>query len=303
MRPHVPSNAKSGKFVRTIFPAATLLLAGVLAILVLIVYKTTHPGAVPEAVDPSYYLLQAQEIEIPSGNGKDIPGWWISGFNGAPGIILAPGYGMNRSDALSLAVALRENGFNLLIYDQRGSGATPRGASTLGLREADDMTRAIDFLRSKPGSDPSRMGIWGVDVSARAALKAAVSFPEVRVIAADGAFEFAADFLNLRIHEDFGLDSRLLQIGCGQIFRLVRFSDGSPLNEPLSVRALSNRTILFIQGGNRERLGRLTDALYRKIRPRKEIISLKAARIHLMSGEELRSYDRQVADYFRLNLR
>jgi pimeloyl-ACP methyl ester carboxylesterase len=303
MRQRVPPNARSRKLIRTIFPAAALLLTGVTVVLVLMVYRITHPGAVPEAVDPSYYLLPSQDVEIPSGKGKGIPGWWIPGFKGAPAIILAPGYGMNRSDALSLAVTLREKGFNLLIYDQRGSGASPRGSSTLGLSEAEDMARALEFLRGRAESDASRTGIWGVDVSARAALEAAASFPEVRVIAADGAYESAADFLDFRIHEDFGLDNRLLQIGCGQVFRLLRFSGGSPPDEPLPVRALSDRTILFIKGGNRERLAHLTNALYRKVPARKEMVSLKTARIHLMSGEELSSYDRQVADFFHSNLR
>ncbi len=271
--------------------------------LALLVYKITHPGAVPEPVDPSYYMLPSLEVTIPSGGQRDILAWWIPGLKGAPGIILAPGYGMNRSDALSLAAALREKGFNLLVYDQRGSGASPRGASTLGLREAEDMARVLAFLRSKPESNPSSIGIWGVDVGARAALKAAASVPEVRAIAADGAFEFPSDFMRFRIHEDFGLNSRVLQLACGRIFGLWHASGSPPWDEPLPIEALRDRAILFIKGENREELGRLTAALYGRVRPRKEMISLKAARVRLLAGEDLRNYDRQVTNFFGLNLK
>jgi hypothetical protein len=37
--------------------------------------------------------------------------------------------------------------------------------------------------------------------------------------------------------------------------------------------------------------------------PQKELISFKMARIHSMSGEDLKNYDRQVVNFFHLNLR
>ncbi len=172
-----------------VFPAFAILLGGVVVILGVLVYKISYPERAQETVDPSHYLLPSLEVSIPTQDQLEIPGWWIPGLKGAPGIVLAPGYGMNRSDALSLAAALHEGGFNLLIYDQRGNGTNPRGASTLGLLESEDMLQAVRFLRNRPESNRSSMGIWGVDVSALAALKAAADCPEVRAIVADGAFE------------------------------------------------------------------------------------------------------------------
>jgi pimeloyl-ACP methyl ester carboxylesterase len=265
-----------------------------------LIYKITHPEAAPESVNPSHYLLPSLEVALPFMDGTEAPAWWIPGLKKAPGIVLAPGYGMCRSDALSLAAALHENGFNLLIYDQRGSGASPRGASTLGLYEADDMLDALRFIQSRPESNPTRLGIWGVDVGALAALKAAAAVPQVRAIAADSAFESVTDFLDYRIAEDFGLENRLLQFGCYQVFRLAHLS--GRMNETLPVKALSDRMILFIKGENRKALGTWTTAIYDEIQPQKEMISFKTARVHAMSGEDLKSYDRQVVNFFHLNL-
>jgi pimeloyl-ACP methyl ester carboxylesterase len=291
------------KHLRTILPAVAILLVGAVAFFSFAIYKVSYPGVVPEAVNPSHYLLPSLEVEISGGGRAEIPAWWIPGLKNAPGIILAPGYGMSRSDALSLAAALHHNGFNLLIYGQRGCIPHPKKASTAGLYEADDMLGAIRFLRSRPESDRTRLGIWGVDIGARAALKAAATFPEIAAIAADSPYESVADFLDYRISEDFGMDNRFIQFCCRQIFRLIHLFSGISMNEKLPVEALAEPTILFIKGENRKDLGFLTTVIYDKIQPRKEMISFKAARVHLMSGEELKSYDRQVTSFFNLNLR
>ena len=65
------------------------------------------------------------------------------------------------------------------------------------------MLQAVQFLQSRPKAT-ARVGIWGVDVGAFAALKTAAACVEVRAIVADGAFESIADFIGYRIAEDFG---------------------------------------------------------------------------------------------------
>jgi len=289
-------------FLRTVLPAGCILLVGIAVMLSILVYKISYPKTNTEGVNPSHYLLPYLEIGIPSGEDNAIPGWWIPGLKHAPGIILAPGYGMSRTDALSLAVALRQHGFNILIYDQRGSRVPHRGASTLGLREAEDMANAILFLKSRPESNPECLGIWGVDVSAYAALKAAAGFPEVQAIAVDSPYETVEDFLGYRIAEDFGVDHRALRFGCYQVFRLAHFFASGSGREQLPLNSLSSRAILFIKGEDRKTLADSTTALYDRIQPQKELISFKTARIRTMNGENLQSYDRQVASFFHLNL-
>ncbi|MBN1568379.1 MAG: hypothetical protein JXA73_11075 [Acidobacteria bacterium] len=303
MKQQAPEKVRIGKFFRTALPPFVILVVGICVILGFLVYKVSNPGAVPESVNPSHYLLPSLDVLVSSSNGDAIPAWWIPGLKEAPGIILAPGYGMNRSDALSLAVALHEKGFNQLIFDQRGSGAAPRGASGLGLSEIEDMAGAVQYMRKRPGSDGNKIGIWGVDVAALAALRAAADFREVRAIAVDSAFPSPSDFLSCKIEENFGINNRLVQFGCYQIFRLGHIPDSISTSSKLPLRQLSDRSVLFIKGENRGRLGQLTKSLYDAVRPQKELISFKAARIHLMSGEDLKNYDMQVANFFHLNLK
>ncbi len=303
MERHQTTNVHFGRFFRTILPAFLILVLGVAVILGVMVYKISYPPAVQEAANPSHYSLPSLDVTVPTNDGKDLAAWWIPGLRGAPAIILAPGYGMNRADALSLAFALHESGFNLLTFDQRGNGAVPKGASTLGLLETGDMLQAIKLVQGRPESNGKRLGIWGTDIGALSALKAAGDCPEVRAIVADGAYESPADFLGYRIAEDFGVDNRLVDLGAFQFFKLAhirRFSAARKADVP--VQALSDRTILFINGENHRGLAELTTAIYDRIQPQKEIISFKTARTHVMNGEDLKSYDRQVANFFHLNL-
>ena len=291
------------KSFRMVLPAAAILIAGVVVLLGLLIYRVSHPEPSPEPVNPTHYSLPALEVSIPAGGENRLPAWWIPGLKGAPGIILAPGYGMSRSDAMSLAAALHEKGYNILVYSQRGCGPAPASASTLGLREAGDMAQAVRLIQDRPEGDRARLGIWGVDIGALAALRTAASFPEVLAIVADSPYESESDFFACLLADDFGLGSRILSSICYQAFRLTQVFNGSLSSRKLPVKELSGRAILFIKGENRKNLAELTNAIYDQIQPQKEMISFKAARVRAMSGEELMAYDRQVANFFSLNLR
>jgi pimeloyl-ACP methyl ester carboxylesterase len=198
---------------------------------------------------------------------------------------------------------LHNNGFNLFVYDQRGSNNSSQEASTLGLYETEDMAAAVRLLLDRPDVNRERIGIWGVDIGALAALKAAAEFPEIRAIAADSVFESPRDFLACQIEEEFGMDNTFVRFGCYQVFRLFHIRSILSGDGKLPLKALSDRSILFIKGENRRRLGDLTTRVYDAVLPQKELISFKAARIHSMSGEDLKNYDRQVVNFFHLNLR
>lgn len=290
-----------GWFLRALLPAALILFAVIALVLGFPMYRISYPGSVTESVDPSHYLLSWLELQIPSSRGESIPGWWIPGLKHAPGIILAPGYGMSRSDALSLAVALHQHGFNLVVVNQRGSGGAPRGASTLGLREADDMADTVRFMIGRPENNPEWLGIWGVDTNAFAALKTAAAFPEVRAVAADSAYATIDHFLGYRLAEDFGVDNSVLHFACWQLFRLIHIADFRALDRPLPVEGLAGKSILFIKGEGRGTLAASTEALHAVV-PQGELMTHPTARVHALSGEGLKSYDRQVAGFFHLNL-
>src|SRR5688572_1808237 len=298
MRRRVPLNKRAANVLKKILPAFIILSIAIIGGFGFIVYRLTHPGATPETVNPTHFMLPSLDVSW-SSSGGEIDGWLIPGLKGAPGILLSPGYAMSRSDVLSLATVLRENGFNILIYDQRGSGSSPRGSSSLGLRESDDMLAALDFLQSRPEVNRDRLGIWGVDVGARAALVAAATRPEVRAVAVDSAFESVADFVNIRLRQELHVTSAALEFCSRQFLSLYLLSLPSSMHTGIPLESLADRSVLFIQGENRKELAGLTASLYDQLRPQKEMITLPVARVRLMGTEELQTYDRQVSNFFR----
>ncbi|MBN2317884.1 MAG: hypothetical protein JXR49_02355 [Acidobacteria bacterium] len=302
MKQRLPAKVRIVNIIKKILLAAVILGIVIVAIPSVLFYKVSHSGLAEEPLNPSYYLLKFSDVRVTSNDGKEINGWWIPGDDDSAGIILSPGYGMSRSDVLSLATELHSKDFNILIYGQRGSSASPQKMSTFGLKESEDLLPAIDFVQSRPECDRMRIGIWGVDVGAYSAMLAAASVPEVRAVAADSVFGSAYEFLDVKIEEKYGLNNRMLQFGCKQILKLLCMATGSPGGREISYKGLSECSFLFITGENRKKMGRLTASLYEKMPSKKEIISFETSRIHMMKGKEFQDYDRQVADFFLQNL-
>jgi len=286
-----------------ILPAVIILVLVIVVIPVGAFYKITHPPVSGEPTDPSFFMLQSSDMEVSSDDGDQIKGWWIPAVKGSPGILLAPGYGMGRSDALSLAAALNKRGFNIFLYAPPGSNASGKKSSAFGLKEKEELLLALKFIQSINESDRNRIGIWGVDVSAYASLWAAASVPEVRAIAVDSVYESVFDFLDVRIMEEFDIDNRLLQFGCRQIFRIRYITSGSMRENLTPIEQLTDRSFLFITGENRKTLGKLSTKLYDKLTLKKEMVSLDKSRVRLLDGSELQNYDMNIAEFFEQNLR
>jgi hypothetical protein len=121
----------------------------------------------------------------------------------------------------------------------------------------------------------------------------------VAAVVADSAFDSIEDFIRLRLREDLGLRNRAFGTGCLAMFRLYRMVYPAAPYENFSPNALADRSLLMIQGGNRLELAACTAEIYGRIQARKQLIILPVARTRNMNGEEMKSYDRQVVEFFR----
>ena len=123
------------------------LVLGVLVLLVVIflalagvgaglTYYVTTANSSQEAVTPQSYLLNSYiPLSFTDRSGGEHEGWLLLGLRGAPAIILCHGYDSNRSDLLSLGSILRDNHFNVYIFnfhgpkakESRSNSGTPAG--------------------------------------------------------------------------------------------------------------------------------------------------------------------------------
>ncbi len=292
-----------GRFLRTITLIVFGLLFGAVALAGIVLYQIKHPKPAPEGVKPFHFLLQAEEVSWVGGDGNSVPGWWIAGRREAPAILLSPGYGMSRSDVLSMATALKGSGFHTLIYEQRGCGPLPEGSSTFGLRETDDLLLALDYLLERPGVNRDQIGVWGVDVGAWAALKGSERRAEVRAVVADSAYGRVRDFMVVKAGELVGGESPLVKDLFGYAFDLYLRAVATEEETTISGTGLGDRAVLFIEGENREEMRDLTRLLQTRIAGASEIVALPFARVRIMNTESFQMYDKEVSSFFERSLR
>ncbi|MFI6303728.1 alpha/beta hydrolase family protein [Amycolatopsis thailandensis] len=124
---------------------AALFAAAVVAV------SSPVPAAAPdgEVSFTSHGVTLRGTVVAPEGGGP------------APGIVMVHGSGEHdRDDYRAEAEAFAKAGIATLIYDKRTEGYSlfERDYSVL----ADDALAAVQALRSRPGVDPARVGVWGL---------------------------------------------------------------------------------------------------------------------------------------------
>jgi pimeloyl-ACP methyl ester carboxylesterase len=108
------------------------------------------------------------------------------GVGPGPGLVMAPGFSATSHFAVfeSYARGIADAGVSVLLFDVRGFGYSdgePRHEIN-PWAQARDYRAAIAFLRSTDGIDPSRVGIWGVSLSAAIASVVAAADPEIAAV-------------------------------------------------------------------------------------------------------------------------
>jgi uncharacterized protein len=145
-----------------------------------------------------------------------------------------------------LAVALRDRGWNALIFHYRGSWGSG-GRYDLRTIPA-DVTAAVDYLCSGacPEVDPRRLAVIGHSLGGWAAVLAAARDPRLRAIAACAA---AVDIGALDL-DDAGIErefTRFLAVAPDE-FRRQRDEAAATLDPLAAVPALAPRPLLVVHG-------------------------------------------------------
>ena len=111
-------------------------------------------------------LVARTKVQFPSGDTQCIA-WHYPGTTGAC-VIMAGGGAVTKEPGTDRFGALfHDAGFTVLAFDYRRlgeSGGHPRQVVRIG-EQHDDWQAAIDFARTLPEVDPSRLAIWGFSLS------------------------------------------------------------------------------------------------------------------------------------------
>jgi pimeloyl-ACP methyl ester carboxylesterase len=267
------------------------------------VYAKTHPknhASVP--LDFESVKVRVEPVEFSSADGVALKGWLIPGEAGRPPLVLCHDLGESKASLISTAIALRESGFTVLLFDFRGHGQSAGSSSTLGLYEKHDVLGAIEFLRGLEGTDSGRVGLLGVGMGAHAAVLAAAERPEVRVLVLDGLYP-DPDFLLVRdVYAKWSFAARHLAFVPRLAFTLMNGASPRAQRAADVIGRLPGRHLLLLAPAGDSVLAAEMQRMYGTIPDQQDadgnLVVLPATHTGGLYGDQLVRYQERVSEFF-----
>jgi fermentation-respiration switch protein FrsA (DUF1100 family) len=147
---------------------------------------------------PADYGLAYDDVSVTSRDGLALAGWYVPGSNGAV-VIAQHGYKAVRGEMLNEAAMLHHRGYSVLLPALRAHDMSDGTLMTFGAREMDDLDRWYQLARSRPGVDPSRVGVLGNSLGGTLMIQFAARTPGVRAVAAQSAFSSLRDTIDTSV--------------------------------------------------------------------------------------------------------
>jgi pimeloyl-ACP methyl ester carboxylesterase len=254
-----------------------------------------------ENITPANYLLSNFEpVSFTDHFGGQHEGWLLLGLKRAPVIVLCHGYNSNRSELLPLGTLLRDNHFNVYLFNFQG----PKGGkrfSDLGIREADDLAAALETITKHPAVNPQRVGVYGVNLGGYAALVAAERSPLVRALVVDTVYDNPDQMLEFQIDQLLGGSSSVFHFLARTEFHLLGGGGQPPrLREDLS--KLEGVPKFFISCRDVPVLAGVTESLYSQASPPKRLLVLDHSQSGSASSGAEVEHNNQILGFFLQDL-
>ena len=322
----MPPRRRFGKrLVRSLLPIVLVILLAVLGPVGYIVSCVSRPTKRPYLVTPQSFsqisgpALKVTDESWSNRDGTRARGWLLKGAEGAPAVILLHRYGADRSYVFNLGVKINEtSGFTILWPDLRGHGMNPLVKwSALGGREDQDVLAALDFLRNVKSDNKSklvgdRFGIYGVELGAYSALKAAKPDHQIRALVLDSIPRSSNELLQTAITNCTGIDNRTIDrmikglvVPATRLYMLGAYDQTNACEVAASIR---DQRVLLLTGADAGYLIPATASLLSCFPNQANVeirtdLPLSGLNLPSATGEQGEGYDRIVIDFFDRYLR
>jgi pimeloyl-ACP methyl ester carboxylesterase len=242
-------------------------------------------------------------------------GWLLKGAEGAPAVVLQHRYGGDRSWLFNLGVKINETtNFTILWPDLRGHGVDPLVKWTsLGAREGEDLLAALEFLRTLKSEHQKKLvgdmfGVYGVEMGAYSALKAASRDNQIKVLVLDSITRSPDELLKSAVSSCVGIDNGFVHSlsRTAMKFYMLGSYDSTPACD--LARTIRDPRILLLSGIDAGHLKDATASLQscfatpNNVETRTDL-PLSGFSMPSATGEQGEAYDRVVIDFFDRNLR
>ncbi|MFB3923007.1 MAG: alpha/beta hydrolase [Terriglobia bacterium] len=295
------SGELAGRVIRAVLILAAVLVLAVGGLSAFLLYNIVTAVNTSETVTPqSSFQSNYVGLSFTDPQGGEHDGWLLVGLKGAPTIILCHGYNSNRSELLAMGSVLRQNHFNVYLFNFHGPKTRHR-YSDLGLWQIEDLKAAIDKVVKQPGVNPHRVGLFGITTGGYAALAVAEQNPLVKSLVVDTVYDDPHEMVEAQVDEALGGSSKWFRMVPNAGFSLLMMGRKRP-SLLAELPKLAGMPKLFIQGKDSPLLASATEGLYNNAPEPKRLLVLDHTYTALASGAVKKEYEDQVLNFFLQNL-
>ena len=305
------------KLFRLLLPVLGILLAATIVTLASIVFGITRPPRRSFLVTPQGFAqisgtaraLKVTEESWRNRDGSSARGWLLRGSEGAPAVIFLHRYGGDRSLLFNLGMKINEAAnFTILWPDLRGHGLDPPVSWTgFGAPEGDDTLAALDFLRTLKSENGGQfvgapVGIFGVELGAYAAMRAASQNAKVQVMVLDSVPRDPDELVNAAVRARAGVNTGALLGPARLATRLYLLGRYQTQSSCQLAATLADEDVLLLAGEDDGYLRDSTKSLLRcfpnpaKLESKTDL-PLSGFTLPSATGVEGEGYDRPVIDF------
>jgi fermentation-respiration switch protein FrsA (DUF1100 family) len=151
-------------------------------------YQLAHPRRFKWELDVSNTGRPVERVVFRASDGMELVGWFVPGEGDGAAIAVSHGSGANGPGAYPGVAFLNRAGYHVFVFDHRAHGQSGGPASTLGPREVYDMLGAVAYLRSRPDTDPERIGAIGCSMGSAVVIGAAAQDRAIKAVVAESVY-------------------------------------------------------------------------------------------------------------------
>jgi len=161
--------------------------------------RTPAQGLIPRdgSTDPLQdFNIPFESVEFPAVDRQTLRGWFVPGnTDAAAAIITVHGGGTDRRSYLDMVPVLHEAGYPVLLFDNREHGISDGHGlgMSLGMRESEDVSSAVDYLSTRSFS---RFGVIGSSQGGTSAIVAAARDQRITAVIAQSTGTNLADMMS-----------------------------------------------------------------------------------------------------------